>query len=98
MSEQLQQKLAGRVPLVIAVEGLPTDSQSAFIIQLGLPVKATIHLDGIAEPMNATGVKLTPKEASFPRCQADGTCWTVITQEDRNKGGLGTLEQIGKSR
>jgi hypothetical protein len=63
MNEQLKQKLAGRVPLVIAVEGSPADNQSTFIIQLGIPVKATIHLDGIAAPMNVTAVKLTPKEA-----------------------------------
>ena len=63
MNKQLKEKLAGRVPLVIAVEGLPTEEQSAYIVQLGIPVKATIHLDGIAEPMNATAIRLTPKEA-----------------------------------
>jgi hypothetical protein len=63
MNEQLKQKLAGRVPLVIAVEGLPTDTQSTFIIQLGIPVEATIHLDGIVGTLTATAIKLTPKEA-----------------------------------
>ena len=63
MNEQLKQKLAGRVPLVIAVEGLPTDTQSTFIIQLGIPGEVIIHLDGIVEPVTATAIKLTPKEA-----------------------------------
>ena len=62
MNEQLKQKLAGRLPLVIAVEGLPTDSQSTYLCQLGVPVETTIQLDGVGS-INVTAIKLTTKEA-----------------------------------
>ena len=62
MTEEVKRQLAGRVPLIIAVDGLPHPGKSMYIVQLGVPRPTTIELHDLG-PLEATAIHLTPKEA-----------------------------------
>jgi hypothetical protein len=62
MNEELKRKLAGRVPLVIAVDGLPIEEKSTYIIQLCVPMQTKIELHETGT-IETTAYHLSPKEA-----------------------------------
>jgi hypothetical protein len=71
MNKQLKEKLAGRAPLVIAVEGLPTEEQSAYIVQLGIPCKGNNSSRWHCGTNERNRHQVDAEGGSFPRCQAD---------------------------
>jgi hypothetical protein len=60
--EPVEEKLAGRAPLVIGIEGLPQRDKATYIVQLGVPFSATIDLAEVGS-VTATGIMLSAKDA-----------------------------------
>ena len=62
MNESLQEKLGGRIPLVIGVDGLPQSGKSTYLVQLGVPFSVRIDLAEVGQ-VPATGIMLSVEEA-----------------------------------
>jgi hypothetical protein len=62
MDNRLRTALAGKIPLVVSLEGIPEEGQTTSIIALARPVNAQVNLEGYGS-FQARAFLLTKEQA-----------------------------------